>query len=515
MKQKKRTIPYKISFLVCLFVLITLLSFFNLGDRYIGGDELDTVVSAQHIDSCGVPSHKPCPDGTVDIQQVPATFPWTIFYIVYYVQKVTDSRFAIRFLFALAGLASSMVLYLLSRKVAGEKSALITLLLLALSPLFYLLIRQARYFSFCILFSLLSYYSLFLLLENARPRHAVFLGLSLFGVFLFNPQIFIYVSVTIYGYYFFINIRNKRRLFPALLSILVASLGIVPFLVSFLRFHSPVSTISLVWPLFLKNIAISLFYYFLFMAPFIILLLNFRHLSSAVRDRKHHVGVILVLLIINTLLISLISHNAIVELRKLTVVAYPLILILLGTVFARIRNPLLAGATIAIVVTSNIAFVFPFNFLADNVNNFPLEPNEKIFLENSLPLKSYLFSYLHEATAGYTNIMTSLCPYMKAHNTTYYAWLYEGSYDPMTIDWFDVCLPDSLRTTTPDAHPDIIIQITKQDFPGYRTLEVNSTYNIWEDTTDLSHHKFRWDSNGKIYISLKEGLPLLPLEGHP
>lgn len=171
-----------------VFLLSFFLLFFNLGRPLIWQDEAEVVLLARNITKFGLPVAW---DGETLITQSEGQDSkyvghlrlwswntWLPHYAIALSFKVFgESTAAARLPFALAGFGVILISYLLARRLGVDPR--ISLLLISASTLFYLYSRQARYYSFSMLFPLCAYYFYF-------SRRNFLFFLSLFAGFHSN-----------------------------------------------------------------------------------------------------------------------------------------------------------------------------------------------------------------------------------------------------------------------------------------------------------------------------------------
>jgi 4-amino-4-deoxy-L-arabinose transferase-like glycosyltransferase len=160
-------------FLYCVVIIVSFLLFFNLGNQYLWQDEADCAVLGVNILRYGFPR---CFDGK---NLVPSDvgygknylwifLPWLQNYLAAAsfallgkpspcAQGLGKYNFTARFPFALLGLGSILLTYLLALRLFGNRRiAQISILLLSLSIPYLLHIRQCRYYAPVIFFTLWS-----------------------------------------------------------------------------------------------------------------------------------------------------------------------------------------------------------------------------------------------------------------------------------------------------------------------------------------------------------------------
>ncbi len=234
-------IQYFIKQNVLLFLVILLASIVfltNLGGQGYSLDEPQTVAIARTILTFGYPSGW---DGKTflsgsdgrDFTVINGMYfwtwhPWLQFYlIVPFYFFFGNSIAMLRFPFALLGVITVIVLYLITQDIFKKKwiAALLSLQLTFLIP-FFLYARQVRYYSLSALLSVLLFWLLLRFVDNRFNKKLIFVFL-LTGLLLFSANYLIWLSCL--PLFFFVAILKKNK--PVIFVILFESL------VAFIWFH--------------------------------------------------------------------------------------------------------------------------------------------------------------------------------------------------------------------------------------------------------------------------------------
>lgn len=159
-------------------VLIVLLSvfllFYNLDSPMLWQDEAEVAMIARNITKFGLPvaydgetlitQEEGQDSQVVGSNRLWSWNTWLPYYATAFSFKIFgENTFAARFPFAVAGIGTLAIYYFLAKKILGNntKGVLLCLLVLLTNTLFYLYSRQARYYSFSMLFPLAAIYFYF------------------------------------------------------------------------------------------------------------------------------------------------------------------------------------------------------------------------------------------------------------------------------------------------------------------------------------------------------------------
>ncbi|MFC1590644.1 tetratricopeptide repeat protein [Candidatus Omnitrophota bacterium] len=198
------------------------LLFVNLDDQYLWQDEAETALLGVNILKFGVPAAS---DGkTVISQEWGGEFeedylwrwtPWMDKYLaaasIFFIGRNT---FAARFPFALLGVLSVLLVYVLTKRIFADNAlGILSSGLLVLSVPFLLFARQCRYYSAMAFFTLLTLIFFFDLLRN--KRYAM-IGFIISLTLLFHSNYFAFFcaifSLTAGFLAFYFNIKGLKRL---------------------------------------------------------------------------------------------------------------------------------------------------------------------------------------------------------------------------------------------------------------------------------------------------------------
>ncbi len=129
-----------------------------------------------------------------------------------------DPLFAGRLVSVVTGFLSMLGIYVVSKKMFGEKIALIASILYIITPLFSFFDRQALMESAITAVGIWSYYLFSLLLQTNKRKHAVLLGAVLgIGFFIKSTTlVFVFIIFLLTGYYWFRDPKKRGTLFQTL-----------------------------------------------------------------------------------------------------------------------------------------------------------------------------------------------------------------------------------------------------------------------------------------------------------
>jgi 4-amino-4-deoxy-L-arabinose transferase-like glycosyltransferase len=176
-------------FLLLILCISLFLSLYNLGNQYLWQDEAQTALISKTILTDGVP--KGC-DGRNSFSQelgqdfgknnISKRLPWLPFYVLALFYKLFGiSTFIARFPFALFGVGSVFLSYLLCRAMwENKKIAFAAAVLLAACVPFLLVCRQCRYSSMTAFFSLWALYSYIKIIDEKKNAYITFILSSMF-----------------------------------------------------------------------------------------------------------------------------------------------------------------------------------------------------------------------------------------------------------------------------------------------------------------------------------------------
>lgn len=193
------------SILVPMLVLLALMLYIaNLGNRYLWQDEAQTALLSMTVMERTIPYGT---DGrNYFSQELGAEYgenhiwkwhTWLSFYVVAaFFRLFGTDEFTARLPFVLFGVGAVWLQYIFTRRLLESRvSALYAMLFLMLSVPFILLIRQCRYYSPAIFFTLLALYAYIGLIKQKRHSGALFVAS---GFLLFHTH-YIYAAILLAG----------------------------------------------------------------------------------------------------------------------------------------------------------------------------------------------------------------------------------------------------------------------------------------------------------------------------
>lgn len=488
---KKQTFSLQV---IAILIIGSVLLFSSLGDRLLGHDELDTAKFARNLKTCKFPYIEPCTDQTVfDPSQVPNLFPRTTFYVAHLMSYLPgDFEFNSRFPFAILGLLSIFAFYLLSKELLKNKKAvLVSMLLYATSVIFVLHARSSRYYSLIFLFGSLAYLFWYRFIRTDTMQVGAII--SLIALFYSHIQIFFYIAVSLFLYAIF-----KKKTRKAFLHFVPVGLLAMPAVYIWL-FKINILAKPNMLHLFLDpaslaiSLSITFFYLFAFFVP--ILLLFFFPQKSEERNY-------LIFLIISiSILMSLITHNVLPELRKYAVMILPLAILFVTMSLQKVRkisHVLFASVLILLIFTNlvhvapllPIKFVSPFLADGDEVS----QEVKLSFINAAVTPRALSIELLYELTHHYASPYEDILQYRSE---------LEGKKIYSLID--DTALRVYLPTSDfVDSPEDADWIIAEQPFDDLTVRYViKNKYSLWADAPDIPHHRFKTDTKGRIYILKK------------
>lgn len=229
-----------------LFILIVLISglvfLTNLGGQYYSLDEPETVILGKTILKQGLPlawDGKNLISGTngLDSSFMLGKYVWKWHpWFQHYLAAVSvfffgDSVAGSRFLFALFGVGSILVVYKIAKTIFEKKivAFLISFQLIFLLP-FFLYMRQVRYYAPATFFSLVILVLLLTYLKREWSlREKVFFGLSTFLLFMTNYVLWFSTILIIFPVLLFFKKKDKKIFFVLAAEIIFAGIWFVIF----------------------------------------------------------------------------------------------------------------------------------------------------------------------------------------------------------------------------------------------------------------------------------------------
>lgn len=387
---------------ISLLVVLVILSFWGMGYSYLWSDEADTGIYAKQILKTGLPlsfdgrNLYAYRGGTEqDRRLLPVQNAWLQYYVAaasFKVFGITD--WSARLPFVLCGIATVWLAYLFARRLyAGERVALLALLLLSTNVQFLLFARQCRYYtlSSMLFMGILLTYSRCL----GRVRDAVWSAVLFVLMFLAHPLMFAAaVPALIVGTVPTGERRKALRcvLFPSVLALCV-SLVFMTWLWRYLPPHGSGSLFSNLAP----SRFLRVFWLYLrdynFTGAFPIGMVLLYGVTLAARKQGAALGAhwseaafrkdaqLAVIAVIGTLVLSILSQQqpgmAYSDLRY-AAAFFPVLLILQASIFARIADAnrwLAAMALLAVIFSNLLSFGLPrfflMDYIAENMNPAP------------------------------------------------------------------------------------------------------------------------------------------------
>lgn len=253
--------------ILSLYLSVLFLSFYGLGRNSLWHDESEVAVIGRNILKFGIPvvwdGHSFLPiahDSSFHSLSPPYLFKlqtWLMFYIAGFGMWILGPTiFAVRFPFVIIGLLSIYLFYKLTKFITTSvEISVIATLLISYSVQFLILIRQARYYSLVIFFSLLATYSFVrYCFTKSHPKYNKFLVLffaSMLGLFHSHYLSFYAMFV---GYFFFFSYfyglrRTRLKIVqfithPFIVAFFLLILATTPWLL-FVRGYFPSSPLQL------------------------------------------------------------------------------------------------------------------------------------------------------------------------------------------------------------------------------------------------------------------------------
>ncbi|MBN2753698.1 MAG: glycosyltransferase family 39 protein [Candidatus Goldbacteria bacterium] len=181
-KKTLHAVRTEIIVFVLLILTASVLLFTGLGTRALWQDEAQTPLIAKTVIDRGLPYGTDglnyfSQDGGIEYgpDYIWKWHPWfQFYYLAAFIKVFGESNFMYRFPFALLGLFSVIVVYFYIRNLTKSfKRALFASAFLLFSVFFLLLVRQSRYYSPEILFTLISLFSYALYVREGKKMHLV------------------------------------------------------------------------------------------------------------------------------------------------------------------------------------------------------------------------------------------------------------------------------------------------------------------------------------------------------
>ncbi len=389
-------------FLMIMVMLSIILGYANLGDRYYGmNDEAYSALQSKGILSTGLPVM----DDNFDLETKGVRLDNLNTWLSYYVTALGFlffgiTNFAGRFWFVFFGIFTIVVFYFFSFYLTKErKIASIATLLLATSVIFYLHIRQSRYYSLAIFFSICLLYSYIRYVDSRSSPSMIMFIFSAVFLFYAHIEIFFYVFVGIVMHIFYVHISKKRKIsdtlrtwfFPAIsISVLTIPWIIywIPNLTSNATYHSPWSVIL--------SLSLGIYYYLILFFPLPLAVFFYSARMRKALTKADYYPIYFVILSV-LLVPAIISHNPYPSVRKMIMVL-PLFIILISLILDKIQQKFLSLGILLVLIFSNLLFIAPFYPLRIAIDE---QGEVGKFIYRSTEPHFTLLSYLKEIIYGY------------------------------------------------------------------------------------------------------------------
>lgn len=242
----------EVTLLLAITLVACVLYFGNLGDIYLWQDEAHTANIATTVITTGLPraydgvnffTQNPWPE--YNAGYVWKYHPWLQFYASAASMAVFGKgAWQARLPFALFGVMSVLLTYLLVRNVTGNRSAAaFTGAIMSLHVPLILLSRQCRYYAAAVFFSLLAVYAYFMILKSKKGGYPL---LILAALLLFHSN-FAYLPALAAAVFVHAAIYERKKLIPLLLCAAGTAAVCVPFYYVFYNggYHDAVTPASL------------------------------------------------------------------------------------------------------------------------------------------------------------------------------------------------------------------------------------------------------------------------------
>lgn len=207
------------------------LLFYGLGDRYLWQDEAQTALIAKTVIDRGLPYGT---DGLNFFSQEAGLeygrdyiwkwHPWLQFYVLAFFIKIFGAgNFIFRLPFALFGLASVIMVFIMMRRLTGSfQKAVFSMAAVVFSTAFLLLSRQCRYYGPEMFFSLASVFCYLDYMQNRTKPALALLFISMTCLFhTLYLNYFILLAVFALHWLLFVKARHKAAAVTLLITLLV------------------------------------------------------------------------------------------------------------------------------------------------------------------------------------------------------------------------------------------------------------------------------------------------------
>ena len=520
--------------IIVVLIISAALMLPNLGNRYIWGDEELTVLLAISTLENGLPysySHNYLIGERLYSNE---SFLWTwyswlqIYITAFSFLLLGSSEFSARILFALLGLGTIALVYYYMHRISKDiRIALLSSILFAGSAMFYLYSRASMYYApvmFSIAWLLIGYDGL--LNGNKHGK----LNFTLAAAMLFHSQIQIFFAIMLGIIFHYLAFNYSKRTSKELgfSLILIFFLTFPWFLITGQLSKSSYLTFSAKAIMF--NLALSFFYIYLLLFPFVFLLF----IPDIVKQRKRwqkqflYLSGIMVLSVVGML--SVLNNDGAPSARRLVVslivFTFPVSAIILSNLLR--KKKWIAITLIIVLIFSNFLYLIPFyplkyfSFSRLSPASFGEDAAEsssiiKRFLRNSLEPRFYIIDYIYEITHDYDSVDESIIRLLKkkgSENDLYVTNAFDGVihfYTGMTLPIIDPQKGkyyDDLNISMADWI--IIRNYNKQAYlksvraqvnlSNYKRYIVRNLDEQWVDMPDIINHRFKTDNNGEVTI---------------
>jgi 4-amino-4-deoxy-L-arabinose transferase-like glycosyltransferase len=265
-------------FLVFILLISSILLLARLGERNLGVDETWAAIHAENILINGYPLVSEG-YGFVEHGTVPSHDSWLPFYVTAFSYLLFGvDAFASRLPFALFGLATIMLFFVVAQYISGKKSiSVIATILLAFSNVFYVHARYSRYYTMVMFFVLLLLLSYLKLFESGKRRYDVLFIAA--NVLFFYTQIQLWAYAVVSLLFHFLAFSRSREMFKRLSgNAAIAMLFMLPWVYYWLFAQESLAkgVVSISPAIVLFKLALAVYYFSIIVFPVVFLLLLFR-----------------------------------------------------------------------------------------------------------------------------------------------------------------------------------------------------------------------------------------------
>jgi len=150
--------------------------------------------------------------------------------VIHFLLSVTDSVFILRFTSVLFGVLSVLITYLIAEKTFGQKTAMLSALLLSISPLFVFNAHWLRPYTFLTFFSLLTLYLTFRMIDNNDKKSWIFwIASTIVNIYIHYYAFFILFAEIVFLLYLRF-VYGKKLLKRMLTGIFAIAISYTPWL---------------------------------------------------------------------------------------------------------------------------------------------------------------------------------------------------------------------------------------------------------------------------------------------